>query len=376
MVVGAVPAAGRGRMTRREKIIWIAGLVAVVVLAVWVLPRVASYAEIAHALRLLSPSELALLLALGLAGIAANGWTAMLALPGLTWWQGTLSTLCGNFLIALFPTGADLAVRYAMYRSWGFTADQVTTAIALAGLARYLVLLLLPLAGIAAVLVTGHGDRNTPLLFALGCVVVALLVVVPWLLLHREDLAHRFAGRLESTSARLAGLFRRRPPHGVAERIVRARHNIILGLRRHAAAVVFAQVLSTAASYLVLLAALRAVGLGADLLSWAEILYAYAIGTIAAMVPVTPGNIGVTELVLLGVLGLEAADLNAAIIAATLLFRVFTWLLPVPLGVASFLWWRASALKRDEAAQRDERAQRDEAAQGDEAARSDDLNDE
>ena len=70
-------------------------------------------------------------------------------------------------------------------------------------------------------------------------------------------------------------------------------------------------------------------------------LYAYALGTIAGLVPITPGNIGVTELILVGVLGLGADEPNAQIIAATLLFRIFIWFLPVPFGAASFLWWRA-----------------------------------
>jgi uncharacterized membrane protein YbhN (UPF0104 family) len=95
-----------------------------------------------------------------------------------------------------------------------------------------------------------------------------------------------------------------------------------------------------------LLAAVRFVGLGTDLLSWTEVLYAFALGTIAAIIPLTPGNIGVTELILLGVLGLGAANMESQILAAALLYRIFTWMLPVPLGIASYLLWRYTSRVR------------------------------
>jgi uncharacterized membrane protein YbhN (UPF0104 family) len=337
---------GKGGMTQREKIIWIAGVAAMVIVFGWVVPRVAGYAEIGRALRDLSAEELVLLLGLGLTVIALNGWSAVAALPGLSWFRGTQSGLVGNFLTALFPTGADLAARYAMYRSWGFDTDQTATAIALAGIGRYLTMLLLPVVGTSAVLITGRGDEHSTLLFALGLVALVLLVGVPWLLLRHEDFAHRFAHQLQAVVIRLAGVLRRPPPRGIAARVLRAREHLAFGVRRHAPLVVATQVAATAISYLILLAALRAVGLGRDLLTPSEVLYAYALGTIAALLPITPGNLGVTELILIGVLGLQTDALNAQLVAAALLVRVFTWLLPVPLGMASFLWWRHGQARR------------------------------
>lgn len=323
--------------SRREKIIWLAGLVAIVIVFVWVVPRVASYAEIWAALRSLSAVDLALLLGLGLSVIAVNGWSAVATLPGLTWRQGAQSSLCGNFLTALFPTGADLAVRFAMFRSWGYRSAEVTTAVALASTGRYVTMLMLPIAGTAAVLVRGRGDEHTPLLFAVGVVAFVVLIGVPWLLLRREDLAHRFAYRLEAVVARLAGVLRRPSPPGIAARVLRAREHIASGIRHRAPVVVLTQVLATAVSFLILYAALRAVGLR---IPPSVVLYAYALGTIAGLIPLTPGNVGVTELILIGVLGLSTQTVDAQLVAATLLFRIFVWFLPIPLGMGAFLWWR------------------------------------
>src|SRR5687768_15945841 len=103
------PEPRRNGTGKREKIIWLVGLAGVVIVAVWVLPRVASYAEIARTIASLSAVETVVLLALGFGVIAVTGWSAKLALGGLTWWRATLSTVCANFLTALVPTGADLA---------------------------------------------------------------------------------------------------------------------------------------------------------------------------------------------------------------------------------------------------------------------------
>ena len=181
---------------KREKVIWLAGLLGVFIVAVWVLPRVASYEEIGQAIADLAAWELVALFALGFAVIGVTGWSAKVALRGLSWFHACLSTVCANFLTALVPTGADLAVRFAMYRSWGFNASRVTAAIAVTGVGRYLTLLSLPLIGMTALVVTGRGDEDTPWLLALGVLAFALLTVIPWLLLRREDLAHRQVHRV------------------------------------------------------------------------------------------------------------------------------------------------------------------------------------
>jgi putative heme transporter len=323
--------------SRRDKLIWLAGLAAIVVVFVWVVPRVASYADIWRALHGLSIAELELLLGLGLAVIALNGLSAVATLPGLSWRRGVQGALCGNFLTALFPTGADLAVRYAMYRSWGFAAGEATTAIAVAGVGRYLTMLMLPIAGTSAVLITGRGDDQTPWLFGLGVLAFVVLVGLPWLLLRREDLALRFAHRLAVVAARLAGVLRRQAPPDIADRVLRARGRITVGVRRRAPLVVLAQVLATAVSFVVLYASLRTVGLR---IPPSVVLYAYALGMIAGLVPLTPGNVGVTELILIGLLGYSTDSVSAHLVAATLLFRIFVWFLPIPLGMAAFLWWR------------------------------------
>ena len=248
--------------------------------------------------------------------------------------------MCANFLTALVPTGADLAVRFAMYRSWGFNSSRVTTAIAVTGVGRYITLLSLPLTGMAVLVFTGRGQPDTPALLALGLLAFVLMTGVPWLLLRREDLAHRFAHRLAGAVNRMARLFKRPPPQRLEERVLRLHTLIVSEFKRRGFIVTIGQLAAAFANSIVLFAALRFVGLGPELISWGQTFYAFALGTIAAILPLTPGNIGVTELIILGVLALDGGDYQAQILAAALLYRIFTWMVPIPLGAITFFWWR------------------------------------
>jgi putative heme transporter len=89
--------------------------------------------------------------------------------------------------------------------------------------------------------------------------------------------------------------------------------------------------------YAVLLLALRHVG---DVeVGWAEVLAVFAFARLATAIPITPGGAGLVEAVLIG--GLVAAGgAKAQVVAAVLVYRALTWLLPIPLGVGCYLWWR------------------------------------
>jgi uncharacterized membrane protein YbhN (UPF0104 family) len=92
---------------------------------------------------------------------------------------------------------------------------------------------------------------------------------------------------------------------------------------------------NTGFDYLTLLAALRAVG--------AEprpslVLLAYAGAEVLALVPVAPGGLGFVEAGLVGTLGLAAVPADA--LAATLLYRIVAFWLPLPAGGIAYLLFR------------------------------------
>ena len=106
-------------------------------------------------------------------------------------------------------------------------------------------------------------------------------------------------------------------------------------------------VLSQLTVVLVLGICVRMQGLDESTISWAVILVAWGLVTFASLLIPTPGGIGVAEVVLVGVLGhgLPASD-QSAVLAAVLLYRIATFLVPIPIGLVTYLYWRQSTAWR------------------------------
>jgi putative heme transporter len=73
------------------------------------------------------------------------------------------------------------------------------------------------------------------------------------------------------------------------------------------------------------------------------ILTAFGAATFASLLVPTPGGLGVAEIVLVAVLGygLPESD-QAAVVAAVILYRIATFLVPIPIGLVTYLYWRHS----------------------------------
>jgi len=82
--------------------------------------------------------------------------------------------------------------------------------------------------------------------------------------------------------------------------------------------------------------------------SWIEVLAVFAFARLATAVPFTPGGLGVVEAVLIGGLTAAGGD-REQVAAAVLVYRALTWFLPIPVGVGTYLWWRASSIHDEEA---------------------------
>jgi uncharacterized membrane protein YbhN (UPF0104 family) len=107
-------------------------------------------------------------------------------------------------------------------------------------------------------------------------------------------------------------------------------------------------VASHVALYLVLLLALRHVGVSEREVSWAQVLGVFAFVRLISMIPLTPGGVGLVELGYIGglyVAGKAHADVpldvfKAQIAAAVLVFRALTFVLQIPLGAFAYLIWQ------------------------------------
>src|SRR6476619_206106 len=134
-------------------------------------------------------------------------------------------------------------------------------------------------------------------------------------------------------------MVRRPPVHGWAQATTTFRDRKVLLLRARWHWITLATVVSHLSLFLVLLLALRFVGVTSAQVSWLDALAVFAFARLLTAIPFTPGGLGVVELAL--ITGLAAAGGPRALVAAAVLvFRTLTYVLPIPIGIATYVFWR------------------------------------
>jgi uncharacterized protein (TIRG00374 family) len=73
--------------------------------------------------------------------------------------------------------------------------------------------------------------------------------------------------------------------------------------------------------------------------SLAEALAVFAFARLLTAIPFTPGGLGIIEVAL--ITGLSAAGgARAEVAAAVLIFRALTFVLQIPIGLGTYIFWR------------------------------------
>ena len=268
-------------------------------------------------------------------------WLWMLVTPGLGVGRSLIVTQSGTAVTNVVPGGSAIGVglAYSMFHSWGFSRTRSTVAILVSGAWNMLIKFGMPV--LALVLLAMQGDVTPQRVYAAE-VGIGLLAasVVGFVFFFRNDDAARRVGEL---AGRAVSWFRRRlrrpAPADWAAKFVAFRRGAANLLRRRWPAITVAALVSHLSLYLVLLVSLRHVGVTDDQVGWAQVLAVFALARLLTLVRFTPGGAGATEAVLIGGLAAAGGD-SARVAAAVLVFRVLTWLLPVPIGVLAYLGWR------------------------------------
>jgi putative heme transporter len=329
--------------------IWrtVASLAVAALLLVGVLPQLADLSEVAATLAELSGAWVALLLVGAAWNVATYQFVMMSALPGLSMGRafvaGQLSTAIANTV----PAGAvvGVGVTYTVLRSFGHDSQRIAIAAAVTGVWNTFVKLGLPVVALALLVVDGEARQGLVVPAVLGLVVLVVSVVVGGLSLSRESIARATGERAGRAVSRVRRLVRRPPVTDLGERFAGFQRRSIGLLRDRWAWLTLSTVVSHLSLYVMLLASLRAVGVGASQVSWTQALGAFAFVRLATALPITPGGLGVVELGFAAALTFAGGQ-QAPVVAAVLLFRVLTYALQVPLGAMSWVVWRRSAAAR------------------------------
>ena len=316
----------------------------------YLLGSAADFSEVRAAISSMTGTELATLGVAALWNVATYGMVVVAATPGLTYRQAMVLVESTTAVANAVPGGSAVAVglTYGMLGSWGFSRSRSTLSVIVSGLWNNFAKLGLPVLALALVALqgdTGAGRVTAGLLAILalgGCIALFALA------LRKEE----FARRVGDVAARAATRLRRKlgkgPVEGWGDATAKFRGRTIGLVSTAWKRLTVATVVSHLSLYLVLLLALRHIGVSQEEVAWAEVLAAFAFVRLLTAIPITPGGLGVVELGLIAALTAAGGD-EPEVVGAVLVFRGLTYLLPIPVGLMTYLFWRRNSSWRNSA---------------------------
>ena len=251
--------------------------------------------------------------------------------------------LVGNAVGRLLPGGGATAtaVSARLLGSAGVDKGNAAAGFSATAAMRLATTLALPVVALPAILGGARVDHSLATAAYLGAVAFGLVLVVGALVMS-TDRPLELTGRVVQWLLNKTVRRRRSPMTDLPRRLLEVRDFVrsTLGTRRKTA--LLTAVGTIGFDYLALLCALRAVGAEPQA---SLVLLAYTTAAVLALIPLTPGGLGFVEAGLVGTLKLAGVAASAAL-AATLLYRIVSFWLPLPAAVV------ASALLRRREARR------------------------
>jgi uncharacterized membrane protein YbhN (UPF0104 family) len=326
-------------------------LVVVVAMFGLVIPKIANYSSVWKIFTQLTWLELAGLVLATIFNLITYWLQMMAAMPGLTWGQAAVNNQTTTTIANILPGGGAIAVglAVAIFRSWGFSGSAITLEITLTGIWNSFLKLGLPIIALVCVAITGGASAALVTPAIVGLIILAGCVAAFALMLWRKRFAQSLGAGIGRFWSWIKGLFHKPPVNNWGDRAVGFRHETIALLGRRWIPLTLTTIVSHLALYLVLLLALRDVGVSQQEISWAQILAVFAFGRLITALPITPGGLGLVEAAYIAALiaiGKSHADVplpefKAQVAAAVLLFRTLTFGIQIPLGGFTYIIWRA-----------------------------------
>jgi uncharacterized protein (TIRG00374 family) len=322
-----------------------AGRLVAVVLVVgvfaFVLPRVADYGEVWSIVSSLSGREVVALIAVAVVNLATFAPPWMAAFPGLAFVHALVLSQASTAASSVLPGGdaVGMALSYSMLRRWGFNVEQVAVGTAATTVWNAFANVVFAVAAVGLLAIGGDSDPLLTTAALIGTAAVAVGIALFAIALNDDGNARLVGGLAERLWNRVIRLLRRSPVQGWDERLVGFRREAVGLLRRRWLALTAGTLAGHLTVFLVLIVALRAVGVPRADVGFAEAFAAWALIRIITTIPITPGGIGVVELGLTGAL-VSFGGNEPEVVAAVLLYRVLTYVPPIAIGGVCLLVWR------------------------------------
>ena len=274
---------------------------------------------------------LAMLVLQGLS-FASLWFLQRLALRPVAWGPVITSQLAGNALAKIAPGGGALgaALQYRMLVQAGVAREKAVGGLTVVNLLTFAMVLALPVLTLPTLL-RGGVDENLVEVALIGIAVFVVLAAIGAVMLAGDELL-AWVGK---TVQRVRNRVRRGAPPvtELPARLLRERDRILATFGPRWKRALGSTVGRWAFDFGTLLAALAAVSASP---SPGLVLLAFCAAQVLAQIPLTPGGLGFVEAGLTGMLTLAGVAPGEAVLA-TFAYRLFSYWLPLPLGLVGAL---------------------------------------
>jgi uncharacterized membrane protein YbhN (UPF0104 family) len=288
MVDQQAPTAGRRSRTRLV-VQGVLSLVLVVAIFYYLFTKI-DLAQTWAAITDMTWQELAILGLLAVWNLCTYALVWMAVTPGLGFWRAMVMTQATTAVANTVPGGSAIGIgmTYSMLGSWGYSRSRTTTAVLVSGVWNSFIKLAMPVLALALVLLQGGAGGGRVLAALVGIAGLVTAIVVFALLLRSEEGARRFgvlAGRIATRLRRIIG---RGPVSGWELATVKFRNRTIDLVAHRWISITVWSLVSHLSLNLVLLVALRDVGVSDAEVGWAEVLAVFAFARLVTAIPITP----------------------------------------------------------------------------------------
>lgn len=277
---------------------------------------------------------LVVMLGLEISSFVAAWGLARVAVPGLRWPVAATAQLAANAASRAVPGGVVVggAVYFRLLHRSGVDPAGAAAALTANSLISNMVLFALPAAGAISAAAAAAVPRGLLPVALAGLGLFALTLGIGGALV-RFDRPLLLIGALAERLSRLLPHHLTRGRRVRRDALLRTRNELVAAMGgRWWQAVGFAAA-NWILDYLVLVAALRAIGAEPRL---SLVLLAYGAASVLGMIPITPGGLGFVEAGLAATLAVSGIAAGDALLA-TLAYRLFSFWLPIPAGAIAYL---------------------------------------
>jgi uncharacterized protein (TIRG00374 family) len=270
---------------------------------------------------------------------AASFWCVwLLQCVGLgtrDWFTIINTQLAGNAFNRITPgggaTGTALQVR--MLADAGFDTTATASALTVQSLLITAAVTAMPILVLPAVAMGTSVPSGLEDAVWIGLVLFAVMIALGALFLGTRRPVELLGRAIERVNNVLRP---KRPTHDLGTRLLTQRDEVRITMGEHWLVAVAAAVGRWGFEYLVLLVALFAIDARPN--PWL-VLLAFVAASALGMIPLTPGGLGFVEAGLTATLALAGIDAGPAALA-TLIFRLFSFWLPLPIGAVAAVVYR------------------------------------